>query len=81
MNLKNAAGGFVDPWDVKVGEWIQFTDLDVCQTLSTDSFRDDSRMMFIEGLSYTAPYTLQISGGKVDTLTQQLNKLGLGSIG
>ncbi len=80
VNLQTQVGGEVEPWDVQVGQWVQFTDFLIGRDLPNETFREDPRVMFIESISYTAPYSISISGGKVDTLTQQLAKLGLGGI-
>lgn len=80
VNLKTLSGQAVDPWDVRVGEWIQFTDFLVGRNLPSTSFREDPRVMFIESMTLTIPYTGQITGGKTETLPQQLAKLGLSGI-
>jgi hypothetical protein len=43
--------------------------------------REDPSKIFIEQVTFTAPVGWQISGGKTGTLSQQLAKLGLSSIG
>lgn len=80
VNLKSSVSDEVKPYDVKVGQWVRFTDFLVGKDVPTSTFKEDPRVMFIESVTYTAPYGISISGGKTDTLTQQLAKLGLGGI-
>ena len=69
----------VFPWDVRPGRWLQYTDLMPGRTQSS-VFRDDPRNEFIESVTFTAPYTVNIQGSKVARLPQILARLGLGSI-
>lgn len=47
---------------------------------SSLSLRRDPTMMFIESVSFTAPNSASISGGKFGTLSQQLAKLGISGL-
>lgn len=69
----------VRPWDVRAGRWLQFADF-LAGTVQPANLRDDPRVMFIEQLTFTAPYSLQLEGGKVTTLRQKMEKMGLGGI-
>lgn len=80
VNLRGLAGEVIDPWDILPGKWIEFTDFLVGNTVDLSLIRSDPRLMFIESVSYTASYDVQLSGGKTDTLPQQLAKLGLGGL-
>ena len=70
-----ANGSLVYPWDVKPGKWLQIADF---LTSDRTALRQDSRKVFIERVSYTAPWGLSLSGGKAGTINQRLAKLGLG---
>ena len=70
----------VDPIDVLPGKWLYFTDLFIGEP-EADTLSEDIRAMFIESVKYTYPQGLVLSGGKTDSLTQKLAKLGLAGIG
>ena len=81
INLKDRrTNNYVKPWDIKVGQWVQVNDFLIGKNIPNDTFREDPRIMFIESITYTAPYGVSINGGKTDTLTQKLAKLGLGGL-
>jgi len=71
-------GGRVLPWHILPGKWLVFSDFLVGETEPAD-LRQDPRAMFIESLTYTAPWGLQMRGGKTDTFAQQLAQAGLGT--
>jgi hypothetical protein len=75
-----AAGTRVFPWNVLPGKWLLITDFLIGKTDETD-LRLDPRAMFVESVTYTAPWGLTLAGGKTDKLSQQLAKLGLAGIG
>lgn len=67
-------GATVHPWDVLPGKWLFVTDFLVGRPQSTD-LHTDPRMKFLESVVYTAPYSLNLSGAKNDTLSQLLAKI------
>lgn len=71
-------GGRVLPWHVLPGKWLAFSDFLVGE-IEPDDLRQDPRAMFIESLTYTAPWGLQMHGGKTDTFAQRLAQTGLGT--
>lgn len=71
----------VNPWRVSPGQWINVADLLLGgENLGVTDPRALSSTIFIENLTYTAPYGLDITGGRVSTLKQKLFRLGLGSM-
>jgi hypothetical protein len=70
----------VRPWEVLPARWLQVSDLMVGRVPDTD-LKDDPRNIFIEQLSYTAPYGLTLNGAKVGTLAQVMGQMGLSGIG
>ena len=80
QQVTDLAGSPIAPWDVLPGKWLLFPDLLPGMDTPTGSgaFWSDPRAMFIEEISYTAPYSIQLTGGKSDHLTQRLAQLGLG---
>jgi len=70
----------VDPWDVLPGKWLQVNDILVGR-VNPSSLSADPRNIFIESLTYTAPYGLSINGGKASKLPQLLGRLGLSGVG
>lgn len=68
----------VSPWNVRPNKWIFVPDYYIGNIMgigSPDS--DDPRYKFIENVKYTAPYQLDISGGRTDRLSQVLAKLSM----
>jgi len=68
----------VDPWDVEPGHWAFVPDFLTGRVIQDTSLRKDPRNKFIESVVYTAPYSVDLSGGKTDPLSQFLAKLGAG---
>ena len=69
----------VQPWDIQVSNWIIFPDLLIGLSPIINLYHDP-RAMFIESLSYSAPYGIAFSGSRYSTLAQKLAKLSLGGI-
>lgn len=75
--LELFSGGIISPWAVRPGKWIFFPDFLQGRSYTGDIARDP-RAMYIESVTYTAPYDLGMNGSKVKTLPQLLARLGLG---
>ncbi len=74
--LQSSTQGTVEPWRMKPGWWLAFDDFLVGRnTIETAS---DPRMMFVERLSYRAPFGLQLQGGNRDEIVQVLAQFGMG---
>ena len=73
-------GEIVRPWDVLPARWAHIPDFMIGR-ISDTAMRDDPRYMFIESLTYTAPYGLTLTGAKISKLPQVLGQLGLMGIG
>lgn len=69
----------VNPWEVLPGYYILISNLLPGIATNTSDIKKDPRIMFIESVSYSAPYGVQLSGGKTDTISQRMNRLGLGN--
>jgi hypothetical protein len=69
----------VKPWQVEAGKWIFVNDF-MASKLKPTNPRLDTRMIFIEELTYTAPYGLSLAGSRTNRLTQKLAKIGMGGI-
>lgn len=80
QRIEAGIGERVYPWNVLPGQWLKFTDLFVGRTTPT-TLRLDPRAMFIETVTYTAPWGLNLKGGDTDKLPQKLAKMGLAGIG
>lgn len=80
QEVTTLTGNVVRPWDVRPALWLQIPDLMIGRVPDTD-LKDDPRNIFIESLTYTAPYGLQVNGAKVGTLAQAMGQLGLSGIG
>lgn len=65
----------VYPWDVRPGKWIRTSDWMIGRILNSTDLFGDPRNKFIENVSFSAPWTVGISGSPVDTLSQMLAKI------
>lgn len=66
----------VYPWDVRPAQWLRLASFSAGLEPVAD-VRADPRNMFIESVTYTAPYDLKLQGGHSDKLTQFLARYGL----
>lgn len=72
----------VDPWDVKPGKWIFFSDFLTGEhpPVSAATILQDPRTSFIETCKFSAPYGLAINGKKLGEFDQIFARAGLGGI-
>jgi len=80
QKITTLAGAEVKPWNIRAGRWLFLPDFLIGRTQPAN-LREDPRMLFIESATYVAPWSLNLNGGKVDTLSQKLARLGLSGIG
>jgi hypothetical protein len=73
----NMVGNEIRPWDVLPARWVFLSDF-LPGLGSVAELRKDIRYAFIEQVTYTAPYGIQLTGNKVDTSKQLVARLGLG---
>lgn len=78
--IENVVGGEIRPWDIIPGRWMVLSDFMVGRPSIAASFRQDPRHVFIESVTYVAPYSVTVTGGKTTTFRQRLERLGLGGI-
>lgn len=71
-------GQYVYPWNVLPGEWLIVADFLIGKVLPETDLDEDPRVMFIESIRYTAPWGLQLKGGKINDLLKALDGMGLG---
>lgn len=76
---KYGAGYRIFPWNVEAGRWVLVSDFLVGST-TPPNIRQDKRAIFIESVSFSAAYGLDIKGGKVQSLPQKIARLGMGGI-
>jgi len=69
--------GIVNPWDMRAGEWIFISDFLAGRVIEGTDLREDPRMKFIESVSFTAPYSISITGGRFDKASQLMAKTGI----
>lgn len=79
LNINDKFGNRVYPWDVRPGRWAYLPDVLLTRYPPLDSniYRKDQRMIFIETVSYSAPYTVTLNGNRVSKVSQRLAQLGL----
>jgi hypothetical protein len=63
------------PWMVRPGQWINVPDFLIGRNIPSTALNGDPRNKFIDSVRFTAPYTVDISGGANDTLSQMLTKI------
>jgi hypothetical protein len=68
-------GAAVKPWRVLPGKWLQVTDFLPGSSYAT--LLEDPRCMFIERVSFSIPWDVQLQGGDTDTAPQVLAQQGL----
>lgn len=76
MAITDNSGANVQPWYVKPGKWMALTDFMAGHSFPSD-LRLDPRNVFIESVSFTAPYSLSIQGAKVAKVKQLMAKFGV----
>jgi hypothetical protein len=79
--LTNPHGGIIDPWNVLPARWVLIPDFMIGRVSTPSALRDDPRYLFIESLTFTAPYGLTLTGSKISKMPQILGQLGLMGIG
>jgi len=72
-------GALVYPWDVRPGQWLFISDALIGRYTDVTNFYEDPRYMFIENVSYNAPWGVRMTGSRVSTFEQIMAKFGLGS--
>jgi len=66
----------IKPYLVRPGKWLIVPDFYPSGEPDITTYpRNDPRVKFIESVGYTAPYGLDLSGGKNDALSQRLAKI------
>ena len=80
QGIMSRYGGMLKPWNILPGRWLEFADL-LTDQRAASSLRENPRMMFIESVTYSMPWNLTLTGGRVDTISQQMARLGLSGAG
>jgi hypothetical protein len=65
----------VMPWDVRPAYWIVVPDFLIGRHIQAVTVRSDPRNKFIEGVTYSAPLTVELECGGMDRLAQILAKI------
>jgi hypothetical protein len=76
--ISTADRALQQPWEILPGEWLNIIDIIPGRPAISKDFRSDPKMLFIESVTYTAPYTVSLSGGRASTFKQKIESLGLG---
>ena len=72
-------GGKVRPWQVRPAQWIFMDDFLVGKPLGV-TLATDLRCAFIEQVSFTAPYQVSWSGGRLSQLDQIMAQMTMGGM-
>lgn len=72
-------GQWVEPWDVRVGQWVYTGDLFPSSGIPVypGSFKSDRRVQLIGNIVYTAPYQLSVSEHPTWGYSELLGKTGI----
>ncbi len=73
QHITSTSGDRIEPGNILPGKWMKINDLLSAQGVMADITRD-MRAMFIETVTFTAPYALSLQGGKTSKLPQMLAK-------
>jgi len=68
------------PWEIRPAVWMLMTDFMPARPMNAANFKSDPRYIFIESVTYNAPYAFTVSGGRVSKFKQRIDRLGLGGI-
>jgi len=71
-------GALVYPWDIRPSRWLFISDSMIGRYTDTANYYEDPRYMFIEKVSYSAPWSLTLSGARVGSFDQLMAKMGIG---
>ena len=76
MQVTTVTGDVVEPWDVKPGKWLLFSDfLTGLPPPDYASLEQDMRTMFIEEIVYNMPRSVSLRGNPYDTVKARLAQL------
>lgn len=76
--LQSVSQSEVAPWRLRPGFWLRFDDFLPGWSKDITDPKMDPRAMFIEKVTYRAPYGLQLQGGKTDEIIQVMAQFGMG---
>lgn len=68
-------GGLVYPWNIRPGKWITISDLLLGRKVPSTNLDQDPRNKFIESVRFSSPWSVDMSGGSTDRLSQMLAKV------
>lgn len=71
----NMQSAMIYPWRIKPGKWITVPDFLIGRNVLSTSLYGDPRNHFIESVKYSAPRTVDLSGGQNSRLAQMLAKI------
>jgi len=81
QRVETPEGIEIYPWNVLPGKWVLFTDFLIGRVPPMTDPRQDPRALFIEQVTFTAPWTLALQGGRTDRTSQMLAQMGLSGQG
>jgi len=78
--IENEAGGFPAPWTIMPGVWMKIDDAFIGKISEYTRPSEDPSKIFIESVTYNAPYGISIRGGRASTFRKRIERLGIGGI-
>jgi len=82
QTISGRGNKLIKPWNVRAGKWIEARDIPLSQSPRPESYdlRYDIRSAFIESVTYTMPYSINISSANVGKADQAIAKYGIGAL-
>lgn len=77
LAVRLISGERLYPWNVRPGKWLFLDDFLIGRSAPVD-LKTDPRCIFVESVTYTAPYDVSITGGKSEKLEQVIAQLATG---
>jgi len=78
--LQSPSQATIQPWRMLPGRWLSFVDFMVGRRVPDTATNADPRLMFVEKVTYRAPFGLQLQGGNTDEIYQVLARYGMGAM-
>jgi len=77
--IYNIDGARIEPWNVVPGKWLVLTSIsaDLGDLSSIDALRSNPNALYIEEVTFSAPYSVSLTSGPTSTFKQRIARLGL----
>lgn len=76
--LQSPSQATIQPWRMRPGFWMALLDFMVGRSVPETATNADPRLVFVEKVTYRAPFGLQLAGGNTDEIYQVIAAMGMG---